>query len=456
MKNIENRLPEDRKIPGDAKNAVPDPPEEAIPDFAAAMEYIRAVAWQGSRPGLSRVRELCRALGDPQDSLRFLHVAGTNGKGSVCAMLDSVLRAAGYSVGLYTSPYIYRFTERIRYNGDPIPEEDFRRIIAAIRPLAEAMEDKPTEFELITAAAFVFYAEKRPDFVVLEVGLGGRLDATNVISSSVLSVVTGISLDHTAVLGESEEKIAAEKAGIFRPGVPAVCGRVSSAVSAVLRKKAEETGTPIAFTDPSLLSVSEAGREGITFSFEPWRDLRIPFAALYQPENAATVLSAVNELRRAGIFLPAEAVRTGLAQVRWPGRFEFFSRDPDVIYDGSHNPEGIAATLRAADRLYPGQKFILLSGVMKDKNYRDMTADLAPRVLHAFTVRPDNPRALDAAAYADAFRACGTPATACESVTAGMKAARAAAKEAGLPLFILGSLYLYREAYDAFFEIKSK
>lgn len=440
--------------PPDLATLSPSSPTDAPPDFAAAMDYIRAVSWQGSRPGLSRVRALCHALGDPQNSLRFLHIAGTNGKGSVSAMLDSVLRAAGYTVGLYTSPYIYRFTERIRYNGIPISEEDFGRIIAKIRPLAAAMEDRPTEFELITAAAFVYYAEKRPDFVVLEVGLGGRLDATNIIETPILSLVTGISLDHTAVLGDTEEKIAAEKAGIFRAGVPVVCGAVSAPVAAVLSEKAKEVGAPLTFTDPSLLFVADVTRSGITFSYGEWRDLQIPFAALYQPANAAAVLTAVAGLRRAGLRLPEADVRRGLADVRWPGRFEFFSRDPDVIYDGSHNPEGIAATLATAERLYPGKKFVLLSGVMQDKNYQDMAKMLAPHVFRVFTVRPDNPRALDAGAYADAFFACGVPATACRTVDAGMTAARAAAEEEAAPLFILGSLYLYREAYDAFFAQK--
>ena len=176
-------------------------------------------------PGLDRVKTLCKALGDPQDSLKFIHVAGTNGKGSFCAMTDSVLRAQGYRVGLFTSPYIMEFGERMRVDGENISDDELCSLVERVKPIADAMEDKPTEFELITALAFLYFAEKRCDYVVLECGLGGRLDATNVVKTSILSVITGIALDHTAILGDTHEKIAAEKAGIIKKGVPALwCG----------------------------------------------------------------------------------------------------------------------------------------------------------------------------------------------------------------------------------------
>ena len=189
-------------------------------NYAEALEYIHSVMWMGSRPGLSRTKRLLELLGNPEKGMKFVHVAGTNGKGSTCAMLDSVLRAAGYKVGLYTSPYIVRFNERMCINGEPISDSELAELTAIVKPLAESMEDKPTEFELITAIAFVYFKRHNCDIVVLEAGMGGRLDSTNIITTPILSVITGIALDHTQFLGDTVEKIAQEKAGIIKKNVP--------------------------------------------------------------------------------------------------------------------------------------------------------------------------------------------------------------------------------------------
>ena len=193
-------------------------------NYKESLEYIHCGFFGGTRPGLERVGELLGKLGDPQDSLRFVHVAGTNGKGSVCAMTDSVLRAAGYHTGLYTSPYLERFNERMVCDGEAISDEELAELTSYVKPFAEEMEDKPTEFELITAVAMLFFARHKCDPVVLEVGMGGRLDATNIIKTPLVSVITGISLDHTAILGDTVAAIAREKAGIIKPGVPVIFG----------------------------------------------------------------------------------------------------------------------------------------------------------------------------------------------------------------------------------------
>lgn len=413
------------------------------------MSYIHATEWQGSRPGLSRISALCRALGHPERRFPAIHIAGTNGKGSTSAMLAAILRAAGYRTALFTSPYIYRFGERIQIDGVPIPDDALCRVIEEIRPQVDAMEDRPTEFELITAAAFVYFAKEKVDVAVIEVGMGGRLDATNVIPSPLLSVITGISLDHTAYLGDTETAIAREKAGILKSGAPAVAGLVSPAVREVLKAEAETRGTQISFVERAQLRIEAVTPEGTRFSYGGWEDMQIPFAAVYQPNNAALVLEAIPPLRKAGLALTDAAVRQGMATVRWPGRFEYFSHGPDVIFDGSHNPEGIAAAAESIRRLYGGQ-ILLLTGVMRDKDFSSMIGALAPMCARVFCVRPDNPRALAADAFADAFRAVGTDACGYATVDAAMEDALATAKERELPLFILGSLYLYREAKDAF------
>ncbi len=413
------------------------------------MEYIHAVGSLGSRPGLSRIEELCRLLGNPQEGLRFIHVGGTNGKGSVSAMLSSVLKAAGYRVGLYTSPYLYDFRERMQIGGEPISEEALCDIMGRVKAEADGMPDRPTEFELITAAAFLWFKSEGCEPIILEVGLGGRLDATNIIPKALLSVITGISLDHTSILGDTEEAIAAEKAGIFKQGCPAVVGEVSPAVEKRLSAVAEEKGTPLTFLDLSSLSVKKAEKEGIRFRFQNG-EYSIPFAALYQPKNASLALLAIDCLKKSGLLIPDEAIKKGLSSVSWPGRFEYFCRRPEIVYDGSHNPEGVAATVKTIKRLYKKKKILLITGVMADKDYAAIVKSLAPLADTVFTVKPDNPRSLSAEALCAAYRSEGAVALPRPSVKQALAEAIPLADGFDRPIFILGSLYLYKEAKDAF------
>ena len=415
------------------------------------MAYIHATEWQGSRPGLSRITALCAALGNPEASFPAIHIAGTNGKGSTSAMLAAILREEGLRVGLFTSPYIYSFGERMQINGVPIPDDALCRVIERIRPTVDAMEDRPTEFELITAAAFVYFAEEKVDIAVVEVGMGGRLDATNVLPAPLLSIITGISLDHSAYLGDTVEAIAAEKAGILKRGSSCVCGMMEEAPGYVIAEAATSLDIYCGFASPEALRVHSISRRGCRFSYRRRRNLRIPFAAAYQPRNAALVLDACDELRNRDFVISERSIRRGLRKVHWPGRFEYFSKKPTVVFDGSHNPEGIAAAYDAITSIYRG-KVLLLSGVMRDKDYAGMIGTLAPLTHRVFCVRPDNPRALPADELAAAWQATGTAATAYPTVLAAMQDALHAAKTEHLPLFILGSLYLYREAYDAFNE----
>ena len=420
------------------------------------MSYIHATEWQGSRPGLSRIRALCHALGDPQDTLTCIHIAGTNGKGSTSAMLASILRAAGYRVGLFTSPYIYRFGERIQINGVPIPDEALCRVIEEIRPAVDAMEDRPTEFELITAAGLVYFAEEKVDIAVVEVGMGGRLDATNVLPAPLLSVITGIALDHTAYLGDTLEAIAAEKAGILKRTSAAVCGMMPDAAAQVIAEVATSQDIYCGFADPAALRVLAVTPRGCRFSYRRRRRVRIPFAAAYQPRNAALVLDACDELRRRGLRLREHSIRRGLRRVSWPGRFEYLSHRPDVVFDGSHNPEGIAAAAESIRALYPDGRILLLTGVMRDKDYHSLIDTLRPLCARVFCVRPDNPRAMEADALAAKWQASGVEACGYGTVEEAMRDAYGTAAAQHLPLFILGSLYLYREAVDAFRALEKK
>ena len=418
-------------------------------NYDEALTYIHSVDWKGSRPGLSRITELCSLLGDPQKDLRFIHVAGTNGKGSFCRMLSGILTAAGYRTGLFTSPFVERFNERIMLNNIEIPDDDLARATETVRPFADTMQDQPTEFELITAIAFVYFKAVGCDFVVLECGMGGRLDSTNVIDDPVLSVITGIALDHTAYLGDTVEKIAAEKGGIIKQGRPCLYGGKDRSAMQVLSEIAAARHAPFYTVAHDRLQVLKTGLDGTILNFADWKSVHLPLLGAYQPQNAANVLTAVGILREQGLKLPDEAVFRGIADAHWKARFELLGRDPVVLYDGGHNPQGVAAAAESI-RACVGEKVNLLMGVMADKDFETMVKNLSPLAVRVFTVTPANPRALAASDLAARFSSVGVPATAFATVPEGLAAALADSRENNRPLVCLGSLYLYAELVAAY------
>ena len=412
-------------------------------NYEESLEYIHGISWTFCKPGLERISALCEALGHPERALRFVHVAGTNGKGSFCSMLESVLRAAGYRTGLYTSPYIKEFGERMRVMGENIPNDKLAEITSYVRPIADAMEDKPTEFELITAIAFEYFRLEGCEVVVLEAGMGGRLDSTNVIREPYLSVITGIALDHTAFLGDTVEKIAAEKAGIIKDGSPLLFGGEDTSAEAVIRGVADERGSELYKVDYSKIENLVSDIYGSRFDFGEHHGIEIRLAGLYQPRNAASVLTAVDILRSRGLDIPEEAVRLGLIEARWPARFEILSSEPLIIFDGAHNPEGITAAVDSIKHYFGERKVYLLSGVLRDKDYEYIAGKVAEVASRAFTMTPDNPRALSAEEYAAELAKNGVSAEPYASISDAFRAAKAAAKQDGAPLVCLGSLYTY-------------
>ena len=416
-------------------------------NYSETLQYIHSVSGHFCKPGLERITALCDALGHPERDLRFIHVGGTNGKGSFCAMTESILRAAGYRTGLYTSPYIKEFNERMRVNGENISNDELVELTERVRPIADAMEDKPTEFELITAIAFLYFKRHNCDVVVLEVGLGGRLDSTNLIQAPCLSVVTGIDFDHTDLLGDTLEAIATEKGGIIKHRRPVLYGGVDSTVRDTLESIAKEKNAPFYTADRNRLTVKQLSVEGTVLHFGEIRDLKLPLLGAYQPLNAVTVLSAIEILNRTKQFeISEEAIRSGLASVKWPARFEKLNdRDPLIFFDGSHNPQGIASAVQTVQTYFPNQKVAILTGVMRDKNYGVMIEHIGRIAQKVFTVTPANPRSLPAAEYAAHFSNSGIDAASCETVAEGVQSAIHYARSAQIPLICLGSLYLYGE-----------
>lgn len=421
--------------------------------YNQALAYIHSVSWKGSRPGLERITELCHRLGDPQNKLNFIHVTGTNGKGSTCAMTESVLRAAGYKTGLFTSPYVKCFNERMQICGENVSDETLAYVTSLVKPHADAMEDAPTEFELITAIAFVLFAMEGCDIVVLEAGMGGRLDSTNVIEKSVLSVITGVALEHTEYLGDTIEKIANEKAHIIKEGCPVVYGGLDTGENGdafrVISAHAASLGAPLFCTDYGKLDVKEATLDGSLLDYKGFTNIRISLLGLYQPQNCAKALEIISALRRAGYDISDEAIRVGMADTAWRARFEKLMTEPLVLYDGSHNPDGIQMAVKTLSHYFGKKKVNVLTGVMADKDYPSMVSMLSPLVEKAFTITPNNPRALDAERLKETFLGLGICAEAFASTQDAVKAAIAESQRDHIPLVCLGSLYMYEEITNA-------
>lgn len=425
------------------------------PEGEKGLNYQEALAWLeslgrfGSRPGLERINGLLSVLGNPERSLKVVHVAGTNGKGSVCAFISSVLAAAGYRTGLYTSPHLVCYTERFQVNGQPISGGQLAELLSEVRAAAEKVAagggGQATEFEVLTAAAFNHFAAEKVDWLVLEVGLGGRLDATNVVVPEV-AVITHVSYDHVAVLGHSLAEIAQEKAGIIKPGRPVVMAPQEEEAARVITSVAAEQGSP-------LLSVREATAlvprshdlTGQTFDLvvpvRTYAGLSTRLLGPHQLDNAATAVLTLEVLRAGGTAISETALYRGLAEARWPARFEVVRREPLVIVDGAHNPDGARALACTVRTYLPGRRLVLLLGVLGDKDVPALLAELGPLAQAAVVTRPASPRAADVEVVAAGLRAFVPEVVAEAEISQAVDRALALAGPADAVL-ICGSLYM--------------
>ena len=402
-----------------------------------AIAYIENYTWSTTRLGLGRTCALLHALGDPQKQLKFIHVAGSNGKGSTCAMLDAILRAAGYRTGLYISPYIQDFCERMQVDGQNIPGDDLARLTEQVRGIADAMEDHPSQFELVTAIAMLYFAEQHCDIVVLEVGMGGALDSTNVIDCPEVAVITNIGLEHTEYLGNTLTLIAEAKGGIIKTGCTAVLYDSEPETMDTLKRICREHAVPCHISRKSDLRSLSHDLDGQRFQWKG-SEYSLSLLGAHQLRNAAVVLETVDALRARGWTVPEAAVTAGLRDVRWPARFELLWRDPLFILDGGHNPQCAEALARNLDDYLPGQKLCFLIGVLADKDYRQILRLITPYAGRFICVTPDSPRALQAEALAAEISGMGFPAVASGSIEDGI----CAALDTGEPVMAFGSLYL--------------
>ena len=413
-----------------------------------AIAYIHSVCWKGSIPGLGRTQELLEKMGNPEKKLKFVHIAGTNGKGSTAAMTASILSKAGYRTGLYTSPYIYRFHERIQVGGVEISDEELAEITEYVKPLADSMAQSPTEFELVCCIAFEYFYRKKCDIVVLEVGMGGAWDATNVIEVPEVAVITNIGLDHTEYLGDTVEKIAETKSGIFKPHGHAVVYRSTPSVEAVYERVCAERDVSLRKADFDGLVLKAHTLEGQVFDCGSRKNLVLPLLGDHQLHNASVVLSIVDTLIGEGWKISEQNIYDGIREVRWPGRFDIVCRKPLFIIDGGHNPQCIEALVKNIRDYLAGKKVIALTGVLADKDYADMYKPVMPLVDRFVCITPPNPRKLEAEQLARYLRQAGAQAQASESILDGVKQAMDLAGEDGVVL-CFGSLYSIGGIRDA-------
>lgn len=427
--------------------------------YEQALDQISSLLRFGVKPGLERIEKLLELLGNPQDKLKFVHVAGTNGKGSTCALMASVLSKSGYKTGLFTSPYLTDFRERMQINGEMIPREEVAALMEKTMPLVEQMAvngENITEFELITAIAMQWFAQNQCDIVVLEVGLGGRLDATNVIKTPLVSIITSISLDHTAVLGDTLEQIAWEKCGIIKENGITVCypDQPKEAYEVIRNTAAERKNRFITARMDSVrvLSMNITGT-GLNYN---GLLVNLPFIGEHQVKNAVTALAAIEVLKTKGFQIADHSIEAGFCCASFPGRLEVLSRAPLVLLDGAHNPDGTAALAQAIRKYLKGKKIIAIMGMLADKDVTTSIKNLDGLFSQVIALAPNNPRAMSAQELAARWWNQNTGARPMEDVDAALNKAFELAGEDGA-VVICGSLYLAGEVRPRVLEfLKSK
>lgn len=444
-------------------------------EYREALSFLENLTKFGFNLGLGRIAELLRRLGNPHRELKVVHVGGTNGKGSTTAMLASVLAAAGYRAGTFTSPHLHSYTERYQINGRQISEGELGALIGELRPYLEAMVaqgyEHPTEFEVCTAAAFLYFARQKVDLLILEVGLGGIIDSTNVVERPLVTVITNVGMDHMDYLGRTIREIAAAKAGIIKTGVPLVTACRGEALEVVART-CREKGAP-------LVLVREAGEPpgglpGLPAAPVTWegegaapdltgqylsvrgrcgayRRLFIPLLGRHQLENAAGAVAVLEILSEQGYAVTEEALRRGLAATRWPARLEVIRGDPLVILDGAHNHDGARSLARALADHFPGRKVVLVIGMLGDKERGKVMAELAPLARAVVVTRPDSPRAANWRELAGEARKYLREVYEEEKVAAAVQKALSLARP-GEAVVVTGSLYMVAEAREMLLE----
>ena len=426
-------------------------------NYEEARVYLDNVAKYGSVLGLDAMRELLRRLGNPEKGRKIVHIAGTNGKGSVLAFLSTVLTESGYRVGRYISPTLFSYRERIQVDGEYIEKEPLARLVTRIREASEAMDRDglrtPTAFEIETALGLLYFAEKKCDIVVLETGMGGRDDATNAIAEVMMEIFASISLDHLGVLGNDLTEIAECKADIIRKNSLVISAFQKEEAAEVLKRTAAERNAKLITVDPGQISDVKYGYEEQSFSYGAEKNIRIHLAGAYQIENAALAWEAVQGLRSLGFRISDEAFRRGMEKTVWRGRFTCIHREPRVIMDGAHNEDAAKKLAASIETYFPGRKISYIMGVFKDKEYEKVIRITAPYAAKVTAVEtPGNPRALPKEELKKVWETFGVPVTTADTIAEAVKENITSAEKEEI-ILVFGSLSFLGEAEKAVKEL---
>ena len=424
--------------------------------FCEALDYIHSLLKFGIHPGLSRMDTLLQILGNPHKNIKCVHVAGTNGKGSTSTAISNILIEAGYNVGLYTSPYVTDFLERVQYNGKPIDKELFSQCVEIIKPEIEKMSAdgaQITEFEALTATAFLCFSKLQVDILVLEVGLGGRLDATNIIDTPLVNVITSLSLDHTGVLGDTIEQIATEKCGTIKPNGTLVCSynQPESAMN-VIKTICNEKSNSVIVPDESSVSIKKQDIFGTHFIYNK-QEYHISMSGAHQVQNMTTVIEAVNVLKEKGYNITEQNIKDGIDKTILPARVEVISKKPLVILDGGHNEDGAKAFYEAVKECFDrNKKLFVIAGMMNDKAVEESLKPLISKADTFVAVTPENPRAMKAETLGEIAKKYCHNVIICDNANSSLDLIKSELAENDM-LFVVGSLYLAGEVRNKLIKI---